>query len=54
MTVLPKRLRDDIATQIERARAFWEKDREDGVSGVYMPGALARKFRRGAESFEWF
>jgi site-specific recombinase XerD len=54
MTVLPKRLRDDIATQIERVRTLWEKDREDGVAGVYMPGALARKFRRAAESFEWF
>jgi len=27
---------------------------EEGLAGVYMPGALSRKFRRAAESFEWF
>jgi integron integrase len=54
MTVLPRSLREEVAAQIERARAVWEKDREAGLDGVYMPGALARKFRRAAETFEWF
>ncbi len=54
MTVLPKRLREEIANQIERAREVWQGDRDAGLAGVYLPGALARKFRRAAESFEWF
>ena len=54
MTVLPKSLRDQLADQIEKAREVWRKDREEGLAGVYLPGALARKFRRAAESFEWF
>jgi integron integrase len=54
MTVLPKSLRDDLAGQIGRARELWEHDREAGQAGVYLPGALARKFRRSAETFEWF
>jgi integrase len=54
MTVLPKSLRDQIAEQIEKAREVWRKDREEGLAGVYLPGALARKYRRAAESFEWF
>ena len=29
-------------------------DREAGLAGVYLPGALARKFRAAPESFEWF
>ena len=33
---------------------LWKKDREAGLAGVYIPGALARKFRQAAESFEWF
>ncbi|MCB1206610.1 MAG: integron integrase [Verrucomicrobiae bacterium] len=53
-TVLPRRLREELAAQIERARAVWEKDQRDGVAGVHLPGALARKFRKAAESFEWF
>lgn len=52
--MLPKRLCEELAEQIERARALWEQDQRDGVAGVHIPGALARKFRKAAESFEWF
>ncbi len=54
MTVLPKRMCKELAEQIERARAAWEQDQRDGVAGVYIPGALARKFRKAAESFDWY
>ena len=54
MTVLPKSLREQIVEQIEKAREVWRQDREAGLAGVYLPGALARKYRRAAESFEWF
>ena len=54
VTVLPRSLRDAISKQIERAREMWKRDREAGLAGVHLPGALARKFRRAAETFEWF
>lgn len=54
VTVLPKSLRGEIGKQIERAREVWRKDREAGVAGVHLPGALARKFRNASETFEWF
>jgi integron integrase len=54
MTVLPKSLREPIAEQVEKAREVWRKDGEAGLAGVWLPGALARKYRRAAESFEWF
>lgn len=54
MTVLPKSLREELAVQIHQARGLWEYDRRVGHPGVYIPGALARKFRRAAETFEWF
>jgi integron integrase len=54
VTVLPKSLREELASQIERAREIWRGDVEAGRAGVYLPGALARKFRRAAETFEWF
>ncbi len=53
-TVLPKSLREELAEQIERARKIWQLDRDAGLAGVYMPNALARKFRRACETFEWF
>ena len=54
MTVLPRSLREELAGQVVRARELWKGDREAGLAGVWLPGALARKFRRAAESFEWF
>ena len=43
MTVLPRSLREELAGQVVRAREFWRKDREEGLAGVWLPGALARK-----------
>ncbi|MEO8617605.1 MAG: tyrosine-type recombinase/integrase, partial [Luteolibacter sp.] len=54
VTVLPKSLLMEIAKQIEQARDLWKGDREARLAGVYLPGALARKYRRAAETFEWF
>ncbi len=53
-TVLPKGLREALAGRIEEARKIWERDREADLAGVYLPGALARKFSRASETFEWF
>ena len=54
VTLLPQSLREEVASQIEQVREVWARDREAGLAGVYLPGALARKFRRAAETFEWF
>jgi len=54
VTVIPTSLRENLADQIERARAVWLGDREAGLAGVHIAGALGRKFSRAAESFEWF
>ena len=54
VTVLPKSLRAEITKQIEQAREVWRGDREAGGAGGDVPGALGRKFRWAAESFEWF
>jgi integron integrase len=53
-TVLPKSLHQPIARQIEHARQVWTQDREAKLAGVHMPGAMARKFRNAATTFEWF
>jgi site-specific recombinase XerD len=54
VTVLPQSLREEVEKQVERARKIWQGDRNTGLAGVWLPGALARKYRRAAESFEWF
>lgn len=54
VTVLPKSLRDKLARQLARGRKVWEADRGEDQPGVYLPGALARKFRAAAKEFSWF
>ena len=54
VTVIPASLRAELARQVERARSVWRRDREAGLAGVHIHGALRRKFSRAAESFEWF
>jgi integrase len=54
MTVLPKSLLAAVAAQVEAARAVWQADREEGLAGVHIRGALGRQMRRAAETFEWF
>ncbi|MEC5128303.1 integron integrase [Verrucomicrobiales bacterium BCK34] len=54
VTMLPASLVTKLAEQIEKARTVWRKDREEGLAGVHIRGALGRKFSLAAESFEWF
>lgn len=54
MSVLPRSMVKEIAEQMERGRELWEKDRREGLAGVHITGALARKFRKAAETFGWF
>ena len=51
MTALPKCLRTELEKQILAVRTIWERDREAGLAGVYLPGALARKYRQAAKTF---
>ena len=54
VTVLPKSLRESLARQVDTARELWKADREAKLPGVWLPGALARKYSKAAETFEWF
>ena len=54
VTVLPKSLKKALSQQIQKAREMWEMDVVKNQSGVYLPGALARKFRAAAGEFTWF
>ncbi len=42
--MLPHSLRGAVARQIEVALAVWHGDRQAGLVGVHIPGALRRKF----------
>jgi integron integrase len=54
VTLLPERVREALQQRMPMLRGVYEKDREDGLPGVMIPGALGRKFSRAGERWEWF
>lgn len=51
---MPKSLVGILEAQLQRCRVIHEKDREDGVAGVYLPGAYEVKNPSAGVSWPWF
>ena len=54
VVMLPRALEGALRAQLLHARRLWRLDQEQGCSGVYLPHALAAKYKRAAESWAWF
>ncbi|MDE0826533.1 MAG: integron integrase, partial [Akkermansiaceae bacterium] len=54
VTVLPERAREVLEARMAQLHKLHSQDREDGLPGVQIPGALGRKFSRAGERWEWF
>lgn len=53
-TVLPEALTDDLIHHITEVRTLYDKDRKENISGVYLPGALERKYPNAGKEWGWF
>ena len=53
LVMLPSTLTEALRQQLSHSRCLWAEDRSNGVPGVFMPDALARKYPRAAESWAW-
>lgn len=51
--MLPESLRGGVAEKKVELRELHEKDRSGGLAGVWLPGALRRKYPKGGEKFAW-
>lgn len=51
---LPVKLRPMLEAQLGFARLLHDRDRAEGLPGVFLPGALAEKAPVWAVSWEWF
>jgi site-specific recombinase XerD len=51
---LPKSLEGQLEGQLERCRVIYEKDRAEGVAGVYLPDAYGVKNPSAGESWPWW
>jgi integron integrase len=54
VVMLPRALEAPLRAQLLQARRWWRIDQERGEGGVYLPHALAAKYKRAAESWAWF
>ena len=52
-TILPQGLVPDLRRQIDRVRILHEQDVADGISDVYLPDALARKYPSAGKELGW-
>lgn len=51
---IPSSLMDGLKLQIAMASKKWESDREQKLNGVYMPNALAKKYKNANTSKDWY
>jgi integron integrase len=54
LTMLPEGLEPGLRAQLSKARRLYDDDREAGIEGVWLPGALERKIPSAPKSWEWF
>ena len=50
VTMLPVNLAAGLERHLQKVKAQFEEDLEDGVAGVYLPYALAKKIRTQSEN----
>ncbi|MCL5420957.1 MAG: integron integrase, partial [Nitrospirae bacterium] len=53
-TVLPESLKDDLIRHIAEVRSLYDNDRQEDINGVYLPGALERKYPNAGKEWGWF
>lgn len=52
-TVFPQSLHDPVALQIEEVRRIHQRDLDAGLGAVWLPDAIAIKYRKAARQFIW-
>lgn len=54
VVMLPASLLAPLRAHLAELKALWQLDRSRQEPGVYLPGALERKYPRAGESWSWF
>ena len=52
-TLLPSSVREDLQRHVQRVQRLHEEDLTQGHGEVYLPAALARKYRGASKEFRW-
>ncbi|NCC24253.1 MAG: integron integrase [Deltaproteobacteria bacterium] len=54
VTMLPDVIRYDLENHIQSTRRLFDRDRSEGIPGVFMPDALERKYPGASTQWPWF
>jgi len=52
-TVLAQRVVPELERHLGRLRALWEKDRREGLPGIWLPEGLDRKYPNAGKEWPW-
>lgn len=53
-TVLPETLKDDLIRHLGAIRSVYDQDRREEINGVWLPGALEKKYPNAGKEWGWF
>jgi integron integrase len=53
-TLLPKSIQPSLHEHLEKVHGLYEEDRKANIAGVYLPGALSRKFPNADKEWIWY
>ena len=53
-TMLPEALKDDLIRHMAEVRSLYEHDRGENLNGVWLPGALDKKYPNAGKEWGWF
>jgi len=53
-TVLPEALKNDLINHLSEIRSVYDQDRKEGITGVWLPGALEKKYPNAGKEWGWF
>lgn len=53
-TILPESLKNDLIHHIGEIRSLYDQDRKNEIAGVWLPGALEKKYPNAGKEWGWF
>jgi integron integrase len=53
-TVLPEVIKDNLIKHLSEIRSIYDQDRREGIAGVWLPGALEKKYPNAGKEWGWF
>ena len=54
ITIFPESIKNKIDEHLARVRRVYDRDRKAGIAGVFLPGALSRKYPNAGKEWIWF